>query len=99
MTQEISVCTYSLLISHVRLIFPPLFAFSSLVCPLAFPDTRNVTKECGVEIRNRSACCSAVQSYVTRLQNQSFTTNIKSFELCCITRGEIATPECDHEYL
>ncbi|GAB4830872.1 hypothetical protein Ancab_004899 [Ancistrocladus abbreviatus] len=56
------------------------------VCPLAFPDTRNVTKECGNGIRNQTACCNAMQSYVTHLQNQSFTTNLQALN-CAASLG------------
>ncbi|GAB2298868.1 hypothetical protein Dimus_032946 [Dionaea muscipula] len=56
------------------------------VCPLAFPDTRNVTNECGNGIRNQSACCSAVHSYMTHLQNQSFTTNLQALN-CAASLG------------
>ncbi|GMH26884.1 hypothetical protein Nepgr_028727 [Nepenthes gracilis] len=48
------------------------------VCPLAFPDTRSVMKKCSNGIRNKTACCGAMQRYVTHLQNQSFTTNLQA---------------------
>ncbi|XP_071699841.1 uncharacterized GPI-anchored protein At1g61900-like [Rutidosis leptorrhynchoides] len=49
------------------------------VCPLVFPETKNVTKECGNRISNQTACCGEIKNYVTQLQDQSFITNLQAF--------------------
>ncbi|GJT98251.1 uncharacterized GPI-anchored protein-like protein [Tanacetum coccineum] len=49
------------------------------VCPLVFPDTKNVSKECGNTISNQTTCCNAMESYMTQLQDQSFVTNLQAF--------------------
>ncbi|PKA48665.1 putative GPI-anchored protein [Apostasia shenzhenica] len=48
------------------------------VCPLVFPETTAVAKDCGNEIENYSACCKAMNSYITHLQKQSFITNLQA---------------------
>lgn len=48
------------------------------VCPLIFPDTKNVTKDCGPEITNQTACCHSMKNYVSQLQKQSFITNLQA---------------------
>uniref|UniRef100_A0A804JQH5 SPARK domain-containing protein n=1 Tax=Musa acuminata subsp. malaccensis TaxID=214687 RepID=A0A804JQH5_MUSAM len=48
------------------------------VCPLDFPDTKGVAKNCGNEIKNDTACCHAMENYVSHLQKQSFITNLQS---------------------
>lgn len=55
-------------------------------CPLALPETRNLAKECGNGISNQSTCCSAMKSYLTHLQNQSFTTNLQALN-CAASLG------------
>lgn len=50
------------------------------VCPLTFPDTKTVTIECGNEIKNHTACCHAMNKYVTHLQKQSFITNLQAVD-------------------
>lgn len=54
------------------------------VCPLALPDARNVTKECRDEMSNPTACCNSMKTYVTRLQNQSFTTNLQALNCAAL---------------
>lgn len=49
------------------------------VCPLIFPDTKNVSKECGNMIKNQTACCDAMSNYMTHLQDQTFITNLQAF--------------------
>jgi len=48
------------------------------VCPLSFPDTSKVAKECGGTIKNSTTCCKAMLSYVAHLQKQSFITNLQA---------------------
>ncbi|KAK9155734.1 hypothetical protein Sjap_003214 [Stephania japonica] len=47
------------------------------VCPLTFPDMKNVTKDCDKGISHPTACCSALRSYVSELQT-SFITNLQA---------------------
>lgn len=56
------------------------------VCPLVFPDMRHVTKGCGNEISNQTACCTAMESYVSHLQKQSFITNLQALD-CATSLG------------
>ena len=56
------------------------------VCPLSFPDTRHVAKKCANVISNTSMCCSAIDSYVSHLQNQSFVTNLQALN-CAAALG------------
>uniref|UniRef100_A0A803M1X7 SPARK domain-containing protein n=1 Tax=Chenopodium quinoa TaxID=63459 RepID=A0A803M1X7_CHEQI len=56
------------------------------VCPLTFPDTRHVAKKCANVISNQTACCSAIESYVSHLQNQSFVTNLQALN-CAAALG------------
>lgn len=48
------------------------------VCPLVFPDMKNVTEECGNSSTNQTACCDAMENYITLLQDQSFITNLQA---------------------
>ncbi|KAK9053341.1 hypothetical protein SSX86_029974 [Deinandra increscens subsp. villosa] len=48
------------------------------VCPLVFPDMKNVSKECGNMINNQTTCCDALEQYITHLQDQSFVTNLQA---------------------
>ncbi|EER97817.1 uncharacterized GPI-anchored protein At1g61900 [Sorghum bicolor] len=48
------------------------------VCPLSFPDTSKVAKECGGTMKNSTACCKAMLTYVAHLQKQSFITNLQA---------------------
>ncbi|KAK6784970.1 hypothetical protein RDI58_018425 [Solanum bulbocastanum] len=52
-------------------------------CPLVFPDIKNISKECGEETSNQTSCCNALNSYLSRLQQQSFITNLQA--LNCAT--------------
>lgn len=56
------------------------------VCPLNFPDMRHVAMGCGNGISNQTACCSAMGSYVTHLQKQSFITNLQALD-CAASLG------------
>ncbi|XP_008379633.2 uncharacterized GPI-anchored protein At1g61900-like isoform X1 [Malus domestica] len=57
------------------------------VCPLVFPNMTRVVKECANVIRNETACCNAMDSYVSRLQEQSFITNLQALN-CAASLGE-----------
>ncbi|KAJ0591218.1 putative uncharacterized GPI-anchored protein-lke [Helianthus annuus] len=48
------------------------------VCPLVFPDTKNVSKACGNTNNNRTTCCDTLERYITKLQDQSFITNLQA---------------------
>ncbi|KAI3695484.1 hypothetical protein L1987_78481 [Smallanthus sonchifolius] len=48
------------------------------VCPLVFPDMKNVSKECGNTMNNQATCCDALEHYITQLQDQSFITNLQA---------------------
>ncbi|XP_061347915.1 uncharacterized GPI-anchored protein At1g61900-like [Gastrolobium bilobum] len=48
------------------------------VCPLVFPDMKQVAKGCGNGISNKTACCNAMESYVSHLQKQRFITNLQA---------------------
>ncbi|XP_057429906.1 uncharacterized GPI-anchored protein At1g61900 isoform X2 [Lotus japonicus] len=50
------------------------------VCPLVLPDTKQVAKGCGHGISNKTACCNAMESYVSHLQKQSFITNLQALD-------------------
>ncbi|KAK9714976.1 hypothetical protein RND81_06G134800 [Saponaria officinalis] len=56
------------------------------VCPLALPDTEHVAKKCGNVISNGTACCNALESYLSHLQNQSFITNLQAIN-CAAALG------------
>ncbi|XP_021854787.2 uncharacterized GPI-anchored protein At1g61900 isoform X3 [Spinacia oleracea] len=56
------------------------------VCPLSFPDTRRVAKKCANVISNQTECCTAIGSYVSHLQNQSFVTNLQALN-CAAALG------------
>ncbi|KAG6509257.1 hypothetical protein ZIOFF_034650 [Zingiber officinale] len=47
-------------------------------CPLNFPDTKDVARDCSDGIKNNSACCHAMDNYVSHLQKQSFITNLQA---------------------
>ncbi|KAG0500648.1 hypothetical protein HPP92_000720 [Vanilla planifolia] len=49
-------------------------------CPLLFPETANVAKECGTKIKNHTTCCNAMDNYVAHLQKQSFITNLQAMD-------------------
>ncbi|GAY56779.1 hypothetical protein CUMW_174440 [Citrus unshiu] len=49
-------------------------------------DMANVTKECGYTISNKTACCKAMESYVSHLQEQSFITNLQALN-CAASLG------------
>ncbi|KAI3849039.1 hypothetical protein MKX03_011482 [Papaver bracteatum] len=53
-------------------------------CPLVFPNTKGVAKHCGDEISNQTACCNAMESYVTHLQKQSFITNLQALDCAAL---------------
>lgn len=47
---------------------------------------KNVVENCGDEIRNKTACCKAMESYVSQLQEQSFITNMQALN-CAASLG------------
>lgn len=55
-------------------------------CPLVFPNITNVVKECAHVIRNQTACCEAMESYISKLQEQSFITNVQALH-CVASLG------------
>ncbi|XP_047168133.1 uncharacterized GPI-anchored protein At1g61900-like isoform X2 [Vigna umbellata] len=57
------------------------------VCPLDFPSVSSVVKECGHLIHNQTACCKAIKSYVSYLQEQSFVTNLQALK-CAASLGK-----------
>ncbi|KAK2647556.1 hypothetical protein Ddye_015045 [Dipteronia dyeriana] len=56
------------------------------VCPLVFPEMKNLTAECGHTRSNQTSCCKAVESYVAHLQEQSFITNLQALN-CAASLG------------
>ncbi|MCH93529.1 putative GPI-anchored protein, partial [Trifolium medium] len=48
------------------------------VCPLVLPEPKQVAKGCGHGIRNKTACCNAMESYVSHVQKQTFVTNLQA---------------------
>ncbi|XP_041028312.1 uncharacterized GPI-anchored protein At1g61900-like [Juglans microcarpa x Juglans regia] len=56
------------------------------VCPLVFPDMRNVAMGCGDGMRNQTTCCRAMESYVSHLQKQIFITNLQALD-CATSLG------------
>ncbi|XP_073149461.1 uncharacterized GPI-anchored protein At1g61900 isoform X2 [Henckelia pumila] len=56
------------------------------VCPLNFPNMSYVIEGCSAVTSNQTACCNAVESYVSRLQRQSFVTNLQALN-CAASLG------------
>ncbi|KAB1199499.1 hypothetical protein CJ030_MR0G022792 [Morella rubra] len=56
------------------------------VCPLVFPNMKHVAMGCGDGASNQTACCSAMGSYVSHLQKQSFITNLQALD-CAASLG------------
>ncbi|MCD7468531.1 hypothetical protein HAX54_006866 [Datura stramonium] len=52
-------------------------------CPLVFPDIKSISRECGEITSNQTSCCNTMNSYLSRLQQQSFVTNLQA--LNCAT--------------
>jgi hypothetical protein len=61
--------------------------FNLQVCPLSFPDTSKVAKECGGTVKNFTVCCEEMDSYVSHLQKQSFITNLQALD-CASSLGK-----------
>ncbi|KAM2734830.1 hypothetical protein EV2_038088 [Malus domestica] len=55
-------------------------------CPLVFPDMKHVAMGCGNGISNRTACGTAMESYVAHLQKQSLITNLQTLD-CAASLG------------
>lgn len=60
--------------------------FSASVCPLVFPNMRHVANSCGNGISNQTACCDAMDSYVSHLQKQTLITNLQALD-CATSLG------------
>ncbi|XP_068668542.1 uncharacterized GPI-anchored protein At1g61900-like [Aristolochia californica] len=58
-------------------------------CPLVFPATRNVAKYCQNEIENQTACCNAMDSYISHLQKQSFITNLQALDCAALLGAKL----------
>ncbi|MFQ6643848.1 hypothetical protein Gotur_017886, partial [Gossypium turneri] len=56
------------------------------VCPLVFPNMRHVANSCGNGISNQTACCDAMDSYVSHLQKQTLITNLQALD-CATALG------------
>ncbi|XP_059282290.1 uncharacterized GPI-anchored protein At1g61900-like isoform X1 [Lycium ferocissimum] len=56
------------------------------VCPLVFPNMKNITKACGDGMNNQTTCCNTVDGYVSHLQRQSFVTNLQALD-CAASLG------------
>ncbi|XWS18209.1 hypothetical protein CRYUN_Cryun32bG0023400 [Craigia yunnanensis] len=56
------------------------------VCPLVFPNIRHAANSCGNEISNQTACCDAMDSYVSHLQKQTLITNLQALD-CATSLG------------
>lgn len=56
------------------------------VCPLVFPNMKNITKACGDGTNNQTTCCNTVERYVSHLQRQSFVTNLQALD-CAASLG------------
>ncbi|XP_022845546.1 uncharacterized GPI-anchored protein At1g61900-like isoform X1 [Olea europaea var. sylvestris] len=55
-------------------------------CPLLLPDVKNVSTNCGYLTSNQTACCNAMDSYLSQLQEQSFVTNLQALN-CAASLG------------
>ncbi|KAK4485101.1 hypothetical protein RD792_007710 [Penstemon davidsonii] len=56
------------------------------VCPLNFPNMSHVIEGCGTGTSNQTACCGAVENYVSHLQKQSLVTNLQALN-CAASFG------------
>ncbi|KAK6793347.1 hypothetical protein RDI58_006800 [Solanum bulbocastanum] len=56
------------------------------VCPLVFPNMKNITKACGDGMNNQTKCCNTVERYVSHLQRQRFVTNLQALD-CAASLG------------
>ncbi|PPD89006.1 hypothetical protein GOBAR_DD14053 [Gossypium barbadense] len=56
------------------------------VCPLVFPNMRHVANSCGNGISSQTACCDAMDSYVSHLQKQTLITNLQALD-CATALG------------
>ncbi|KAB2613620.1 GPI-anchored protein [Pyrus ussuriensis x Pyrus communis] len=65
--------------------FAPLLADVDLQCFCCV--WFSVSSECANAISNETACCNAMDSYVSRLQEQSFITNLQALN-CAASLGE-----------
>ncbi|KAJ0254690.1 putative GPI-anchored protein [Hirschfeldia incana] len=56
------------------------------VCPLVFPDMRDISGNCSNGLSNQTGCCSAMESYVSHLQKQALITNLQALD-CATSLG------------
>ncbi|RID79873.1 hypothetical protein BRARA_A02577 [Brassica rapa] len=56
------------------------------VCPLVFPDMRDISGNCSNELSNQMGCCGAMESYVSHLQKQALITNLQALD-CATSLG------------
>ncbi|KAB2007229.1 hypothetical protein ES319_D10G014100v1 [Gossypium barbadense] len=56
------------------------------VCPLVFPNMKHVANSCGNGISDQTACCDAMNSYVSHLQKQTLITNLQALD-CATSLG------------
>ncbi|OMO64843.1 hypothetical protein COLO4_31763 [Corchorus olitorius] len=56
------------------------------VCPLVFPNMKHVANSCGNGISNQTACCDAMDSYISHLQKQTLITNLQALD-CATSLG------------
>ena len=71
---------YYLFISFLKYLTFFFVRFNLQVCPLSFPDTSKVAKECRGTVKNLTVCCEEMDSYVSHLQKQSFITNLQALD-------------------
>lgn len=55
-------------------------------CPLVLPDVSPVSRGCGDGMNDQISCCSAMDSYISHLQKQSFLTNLQALN-CATSLG------------
>lgn len=86
--QKLESSFHSHLLSlHFHIIINLLMCFFiPLVCPLVFPNMKNITKACGDGMNNQTRCCNTVERYVSHLQRQSFVTNLQALD-CAASLG------------
>ncbi|KAF2541633.1 hypothetical protein F2Q68_00031716 [Brassica cretica] len=56
------------------------------VCPLVFPDMRDISGNCSNVLSNQMGCCGAMESYVSHLQKQALITNLQALD-CATSLG------------
>ncbi|ERN19672.1 hypothetical protein AMTR_s00062p00176270 [Amborella trichopoda] len=54
------------------------------VCPLVFPATTNISRDCGNTVNRRGSCCKTMENYISHLQKQSFVTNLQALNCAAL---------------